>query len=97
MATLSDEKHEGAHVLETPKGSSSLSLSPPATPANIDAEKNASAGGTYLVTQLDGTSTGGLKVAKDGVTVLIPQPSDDLQDPLNVCTKRPEISHQTCG
>ena len=88
MAPLSDEKNETSQVLETSKRSSSVSS--PGSPVDVncvstvDAEKNASSGGAYLVTQLDGSSTSGLKVAKDGITLLIPQPSDDPQDPLNV-------------
>jgi len=48
-----------------------------------DAEKSAAAGGTYFVKEQTEGVQDGLKLAKDGVTVLIPQPSDDSEDPLN--------------
>ncbi|KUJ10142.1 MFS general substrate transporter [Mollisia scopiformis] len=50
---------------------------------NKDTEKNASAGGTYFVKETTSDADDGLKLAKDGVTILIPQPSDDNEDPLN--------------
>lgn len=35
------------------------------------------------ITPENATKTSGLKLARDGHTVLIPQPSDDVNDPLN--------------
>jgi hypothetical protein len=35
------------------------------------------------IAQVDTEHHGNLKLAKDGHTVLIPQPSDDIRDPLN--------------
>jgi hypothetical protein len=46
---------------------------------NVDIETTANSDGLYLVKDTDL----GLKLAKDGSTVLIPQPSDDDEDPLN--------------
>lgn len=46
---------------------------------NIDIEITANSDGLYVVKDTDL----GLKLAKDGSTVLIPQPSDDDEDPLN--------------
>jgi len=42
-----------------------------------------SSGGAYLVKEQRLGLSGGLKLAKDGLTILIPQPSEDLKDPLN--------------
>ena len=49
---------------------------------SADLEKDATTHGTYLVNEgsnLDGR----LKTARDGKTILIPQPTDDPNDPLN--------------
>ena len=51
--------------------------------SNLDSETSStgySEGGDLQVIRKEGDS---VKVAKDGVTVLIPQPSDDPHDPLN--------------
>jgi hypothetical protein len=48
-------------------------------PQNVDIETAANTDGLYVVKDTDL----GLKLAKDGSTVLIPQPSDDNEDPLN--------------
>jgi hypothetical protein len=48
-----------------------------------DTEGSAAAGGTYFVKEQSTGVHDGLKLAKDGYTVLIPQPSDDSEDPLN--------------
>jgi len=77
MSSIDNEKAAVA-VEETSTTSHSLSTDEPSQ--TIDAEKNASEGGTYFVTERSGSN---LKTAKDGVTVLIPQPSDDTNDPLN--------------
>ncbi|GAA5982591.1 hypothetical protein JCM11641_002593 [Rhodosporidiobolus odoratus] len=39
--------------------------------------------GGNLLLQVDDAAAAGLKVAKDGKTILVPQPSDDPRDPLN--------------
>jgi hypothetical protein len=39
--------------------------------------------GYLLETEGDSPNTAGLKLARDGHTILIPQPSDDANDPLN--------------
>jgi hypothetical protein len=39
--------------------------------------------GYILETEGDSPNTAGLKLARDGHTILIPQPSDDANDPLN--------------
>jgi hypothetical protein len=78
MAEVENEKNLA--IVQTPKSSHS-NTTDEAPQHVIDTEKNASVGGTYFVRERDGTSN--LKTAKDGVTVLIPQPSDDPLDPLN--------------
>lgn len=72
MSEIENEKN--AAIVQTPTSSHSIETEA------IDTEKNASEGGTYFVKERDGSN---LKTAKDGVTVLIPQPSDDPLDPLN--------------
>jgi hypothetical protein len=72
------ENEKNLAIVQTPKSSHSNTTEEAQQP--IDVEQNASAGGTYFVKERDGSN---LKTAKDGVTVLIPQPSDDPEDPLN--------------
>lgn len=58
----------------------------PTTSAPVfDVEKSASAGGVYVVSEhiCPGETTQGLKTTKDGTKILIPQPSNDINDPLN--------------
>lgn len=55
--------------------------STPTTPENVDIEQAANIDGLYLVTKENSNTN--LKLASDGTTVLIPQPSDDPEDPLN--------------
>lgn len=82
MAGTSDEKNNLESVLpSSPVSASSDEATAPHQ--NIDTEKNASAGGTYFVKEATAGANDGLKLAKDGITVLIPQPSDDIEDPLN--------------
>ncbi|ODQ52981.1 MFS general substrate transporter [Saitoella complicata NRRL Y-17804] len=50
---------------------------------NIDLEEKGEAGEGYLLQIDTSTGYGNLKLASDGHTVLIPQPSDDPNDPLN--------------
>jgi hypothetical protein len=49
---------------------------------STDLEKNANIDGIYLVSELSNVGLR-LKTAKDGKTILIPQPSEDPNDPLN--------------
>ena len=82
MADTVDEKNLAD--VQSPKTNDSVSSEEiPQTRHNVDAEKTASAGGTYFVKEQGANASDGLKLAKDGVTVLIPQPSDDPMDPLN--------------
>jgi hypothetical protein len=48
-----------------------------------DLEKDASAGGAYIVGEDTDADTRGLKTTENGKIVLIPQPSSDPDDPLN--------------
>jgi hypothetical protein len=50
-------------------------------PRNVDIENSVNSDGLYIVKEQ--SSNAGLKLAKDGSTVLIPQPADDDEDPLN--------------
>jgi hypothetical protein len=50
-------------------------------PHNVDIENSVNSDGLYIVKEQ--SSNAGLKLAKDGSTVLIPQPADDDEDPLN--------------
>ena len=71
--------------------------------SDYDAEKTGATAATHALDvdrytegfgdlQVFSTSTsGGYKLANDGKTVLIPQPSDDPNDPLNVST--PSLSY----
>ncbi len=77
MSNIIDEKTGTENVVEALDNSNCASTD--GTPPALDVEKNASSGGTYFVKD----NTHGFKTAKDGVTVLIPQPSDDPLDPLN--------------
>lgn len=82
MSGIMDEKD--STVVQAPMTSNSTSTEEVTnTPNNDDAEKNASAGGTYFVKEQGPNSGDGLKLARDGITILIPQPSDDPEDPLN--------------
>ena len=76
MADIENEKN--AAIVQTP--TSSHSNTTDEAHQTVDTERSASKGGTYFVKEREGTN---LKTAKDGVTVLIPQPSDDPLDPLN--------------
>jgi hypothetical protein len=51
------------------------------TSQTVDVEKDASAGGAYIVS--DVADAQGLKTTKNGKIILIPQPSSDPDDPLN--------------
>lgn len=82
MAGPPDEKNNIENVSPSSPNSTSLDDAPAVHP-NIDAEKNASSGGTYFVKETTNDANDGLKLAKDGITVLIPQPADDIEDPLN--------------
>lgn len=68
---------------QIPKSTDADSEERPITQHAADTEKSAGAGGTYFVKEQTSGAHDGLKLAKDGVTVLIPQPSDDSEDPLN--------------
>jgi hypothetical protein len=79
MSTAVEEKTVEAPV-DTEKSVSSTSIEEHLSrPQNIDVETAANTDGLYVVKDTDL----GLKLAKDGSTVLIPQPSDDDEDPLN--------------
>lgn len=79
MSTTADEK---AAVVssEQPKGYSS-SEDRPVTQHAADTE--AQAGGAYFVQDQEFNAQNHLRLARDGVTVLIPQPDDNEEDPLN--------------
>jgi hypothetical protein len=79
--TMDEESPAAAQAQKT--SNSTFTEEVISTQQNVDAEKNASAGGTYFVKEQGPNSGDGLKLAKDGITVLIPQPSDDSEDPLN--------------
>jgi len=49
----------------------------------VDLEKDASAGGAYIVGEDIDADTRGLETTKNGKIILIPQPSSDPDDPLN--------------
>jgi hypothetical protein len=51
------------------------------TSQTVDVEKDASAGGAYIVSEV--ADAQGLKTTKNGKIILIPQPSSDPDDPLN--------------
>jgi hypothetical protein len=79
MSTAVEEKTVEAPV-DTEKSVSSTSIEEHLSrPQNIGVETAANTDGLYVVKDTDL----GLKLAKDGSTVLIPQPSDDDEDPLN--------------
>lgn len=68
-----------------------MSVSPPYTPQekyadveerSIESERYTEGHGDLQILTT-GSSTANVKLAKDGRTVLIPQPSDDPDDPLN--------------
>jgi hypothetical protein len=81
---MTDIKNEmNTAIVQTPTSSHSNTTND--AHQTVDTEKNASEGGTYFVKERDSTN---LKTAKDGVTVLIPQPSDDPLDPLNWSWRR---------
>jgi hypothetical protein len=80
MSTAVEEK-----VVETPidteksLNSTSTEEQHPARSQAVDIETAANSDGLYIVKDTDV----GLKLTKDGSTVLIPQPTDDDADPLN--------------
>lgn len=79
MSTAVEEKTVEAPV-DTEKSVNSTSTEEHLSrPQNVDIETAANTDGLYVVKDADL----GLKLAKDGSTVLIPQPSDDNEDPLN--------------
>jgi predicted RNA-binding protein with TRAM domain len=81
MSTLGDEKTL-TDISQLPKGDTE-SDERPNTQHTADTEKGVDLGGTYFVQEQTSNAHDGLKLAKDGFTVLIPQPSDDDEDPLN--------------
>ncbi len=81
MSTLTDEKSL-TDISQLPKGDTD-SEERPSTQRAEDIEKGVHFGGTYFVQEQTSNTRDGLKLAKDGFTVLIPKPSDDEEDPLN--------------
>jgi hypothetical protein len=80
MSTVVEEKFVGTPVdVEKSVNSTSTEEHQPARPQDLDIETAANSDGLYQVKDTDA----GLKLAKDGSTVLIPQPTDDNADPLN--------------
>jgi len=79
MSTTVEEKAV-ENPVNTEKSVKSTFSEEPSTPRNIDIENSTSSEGLYVVKDSTGR---GLKLAKDGSTVLIPQPSDNDEDPLN--------------
>ncbi|GAA5859785.1 hypothetical protein JCM8547_007027 [Rhodosporidiobolus lusitaniae] len=71
MASL-DEKRDSTSLPDEELGGA------PIHHTESDMEK-----GGNLLLQVDNASQSGLKLAKDGKTILVPQPSDDPRDPLN--------------
>jgi hypothetical protein len=81
MSTTADEKAV-EQPIDTAKSDNSASLEENPTSHNIDIENSANYDGLYVVKEQNLTANG-LKLAKDSSTVLIPQPADDDEDPLN--------------
>lgn len=82
MASVADEKAM-TETSQIPQSAYTDSEERPINQHTADTEKSAGAGGTYFVKEQTSNAQDGLKLAKDGCTVLIPQPSDDSEDPLN--------------
>lgn len=76
---------------ETPTGSIDVEKHPYTVEDSKD-EKYAEGLGGDLQVYKSGSDSENLKLAKDGKTVLIPQPSDDPNDPLNWSWKKKHVS-----
>jgi hypothetical protein len=83
MSTAVEEKSSPQPIDTAKSDNSAFSEEVPPTPSNVDIETTEKNDGLYFVKEQGTGAAGGLKLAKDGRTVLIPQPSDDDEDPLN--------------
>jgi hypothetical protein len=83
MSTAVEEKASPQPIDTAKSDNSAFSEEVPPTPSHVDIETTEKNDGLYLVKEQGPGAAGGLKLAKDGRTVLIPQPSDDDEDPLN--------------
>ena len=83
MSTAVEEKSSPQPIDTAKSDNSAFSEEAPPTPNNVDIETTEKNDGLYFVKEQGPGAAGGLKLAKDGRTVLIPQPSDDDEDPLN--------------
>jgi hypothetical protein len=83
MSTAVEEKASPQPIDTAKSDNSAFSEEVPPTPNNVDIETTEKNDGLYFVKEQGPGAAGGLKLAKDGRTVLIPQPSDDDEDPLN--------------
>jgi hypothetical protein len=81
MSTTFEEKAV-PDPIDTEKSAISASSEENTTPHRIDFENSTNSEGLYVVKEQSSNSSD-LKLAKDGSTVLIPQPADDNEDPLN--------------
>jgi hypothetical protein len=83
MSTAVEEKASPKPIDTAKSDNSAFSEEVPPTPNNVDIETTEKNDGLYFVKEQGPGAAGGLKLAKDGRTVLIPQPSDNDEDPLN--------------
>jgi hypothetical protein len=83
MSTAPEEKAAPQPIDTAKSDNSAFSEEVPPTPHNVDTETTEKNEGLYFVKEQGAGAADGLKLAKDGRTVLIPQPSDDDEDPLN--------------
>ena len=71
------------HDFESTANSNDIEKSSTAQPEQSDLDEQGEREGYILDASLGNASTRHLKTTKDGSTILIPQPSDDPNDPLN--------------